>query len=345
MHPRDIKVLVTAVCGDMGSSVARALHAKGYQVFGVDACAPCPVLHVLHNFEQVPFVIEHVKYKIALEIICKKYSIDVLLPLSEQEILFLSNHIDDFSHLPLKFALHRPEVLRIFFDKLATADFFDSISYKAPTTVNLHSYSNQFPYPFIAKPRSGRGSQNVFVVKDKALLSFLLSDRDTQYVAQEYVGTASEEYTTGVFFDGTICSTITFKRTLGYGGLSQVVYLVNEPFLHEMACTIMRKLQIIGCINIQTRKVGKTFIPFEVNPRISSTAMFRQIFNFPDVHWWIQRLFGELHTPQPLPFGAIGVRRMDETVFYKNDHALTHTHREREREREARIVPKTCSSV
>ena len=68
---------------------------------------------------------------------------------------------------------------------------------------------------------------------------------------------------------------------------------MKEPLLEAMACRVATAVNLRGSINIQTRRVHGGFLPFEVNPRISSTVLFRQEFGFEDVWWWIKLLNGE----------------------------------------------------
>ena len=98
-------------------------------------------------------------------------------------------------------------------------------------------------------------------------------------IIQEYIGSDSEEYTTGVFSDGRKVSSITFRRKLGFGGLPVEAVLVDEPFIKNMALYIAEATGLIGSINIQTRRMadGNIFVPFEINPRLSSTLLFCKI--------------------------------------------------------------------
>ena len=56
--------------------------------------------------------------------------------------------------------------------------------------------------------------------------------------------------------------------------------------MHKLA----EKLNLIGSINIQLRIRGDEPVIFEINPRFSSTVLFRYLFGFKDLEWSIQDL-------------------------------------------------------
>ena len=63
------------------------------------------------------------------------------------------------------------------------------------------------------------------------------------------------------------------------------------------------------------RKTKRGFIPFEINPRLSSTVYFRHFFGFKDVEWWI-----DMHEGNQIKYTlkydkGIGVRTINETFF------------------------------
>src|SRR3569833_3161577 len=109
---------------------------------------------------------------------------------------------------------------------------------QVPSTYLLKEYKNQLNFPMIVKRRSGCGSKSVWKVDSELDLNYLKQKDDGSFVIQEYVGSSDEEYTTGVFSDGTRVSSITFKRKLGLGSLSVEVELVDAAALDQMAVAI-----------------------------------------------------------------------------------------------------------
>jgi carbamoyl-phosphate synthase large subunit len=52
------------------------------------------------------------------------------------------------------------------------------------------------------------------------------------------------------------------------------------------------KLDLLGSINIQLRMTGNLPKIFEINPRFSSTVLYRHLFGFEDLIWSIEDRLG-----------------------------------------------------
>jgi carbamoyl-phosphate synthase large subunit len=305
------KVIVTAVGGDVGASVVRSLVAGGFSVVGTDMSPLTPVFDILTEFEILPPA-GAPEYWTQLETLCEKHAPVAVLPVSEKEILFAKGKksVGAGSGVPL--AVLPPVLLDIFLSKLNTANFFQELGFNAPRTMPLALYEGEWGLPVVVKGDSGCGSKSYRVARDETDLAYLKAKDDGGLIAQEHVGTAEEEYTTGVFSDGERVYSVTLKRKLHPGGFSHVVELVDSPFLHEMAVMIAKRTPFLGCLNIQSRRVGSVFYPFEVNPRVSSTVMFRKKIGFDDAVWWVDALCGKkIHYVQKY-VEAVGVRTFGE---------------------------------
>ena len=68
--------------------------------------------------------------------------------------------------------------------------------------------------------------------------------------------------------------------------MSVEVSLADSSVMDCMAQKIAIETNLVGSINIQTRLCDGEFIPFEINPRFSSTLCFRKQFGFSDCLWW-----------------------------------------------------------
>jgi carbamoyl-phosphate synthase large subunit len=60
---------------------------------------------------------------------------------------------------------------------------------------------------------------------------------------------------------------------------------VNDPQIEKACKLIADKINLLGSINIQLRKKDERVAIFEINPRFSSTDIFRSVFGFNDVLW------------------------------------------------------------
>lgn len=308
------KILVTAACGDLGSSTIRSLASEGYPIIGTDIKTKCPVAEYIECMEVVPHANDN-KYGDYLLSICKKYNINVIVPCSEVEIQFLNKNRDKFNNKSIFLLINNQKIIDIFSDKYKTIFYLSSLGISTPKTLLLSEYTSNFNLPAIVKPRNGSGGCGIQKVDDIEFVLYLKRRYGSAMIIQEIVGCPDEEYTTGIYSDGIKTSSITFQRVLAPGGYSQEVKLVNDINIDTLATHISHSINLIGSINLQTRKVGNKYLPFEINPRISSTVMFRNLAGFKDVHWWIRHLlYGDTYNFIP-PTEFVGVRCLSEKIF------------------------------
>lgn len=187
--------------------------------------------------------------------------------------------------------MHEASVLDIFLDKLRTAEFLRSRNISSPATVLLEDWRKSgLKLPMIVKTRFGWGGRQNWVVRDQIDLDYVLRKNDGTFIAQEYLNDPGDEFTTGVFSDGQKIESISFQRKLGYGGLSREIILTDDPRLEDLARRIALTVGLKGSLNVQARFHNGQYVPFEINPRISSTLMFRKKFGFDDINWWLEVL-------------------------------------------------------
>ena len=134
-------------------------------------------------------------------------------------------------------------------------------------------------------------------------------------IVQEYLPGEDNEYTAGLFKHGETIHTITFKRILAPGGFSQQVELVTEESINEFPKELAGQLDFQGSINVQFRLTHRGCIPFEINPRFSSTVYFRHRFGFKDVKWWLDLYEGRPVSYTPVFTAGIGVKKFSEAFF------------------------------
>jgi len=286
-------ILISGVGGDIGQSVAQALIDKGFDLIGCDMNDVPFYRLFLKRFYIIPPVKNKMAYFQSLKEIFSKENVSFFIPTSEPEIYVLNEHRDFVESAGIPILINSKNIVDIFSDKFTIINFLGELGIKTPRTVLMRDVRlNEWTFPLIVKRRKGSGGSQVWLVGSQFELEYLEKLNSGNLIVQEYVGTPEEEYTTTVFSDGVKASSITFRRKLGYSGLSKEVVLVDEPFLGAMAQKVATAAGLRGSINIQTRRFDSIFIPFEVNPRISSTVLFRKEFGFEDAWWWIELLSG-----------------------------------------------------
>ncbi len=304
------RVLVSAAGGDIGLAVMKSLSAAGMSVVSCDM-NECPI--VGHQFFRVPSASDSAAYIKAINSIVAENRIGCFIPVSEPEVQAVSMNRSALPSVML--GVNNAKTVEVFSDKYKTAEFLKALDIPVPKTFGLNEYKDQLSFPFIVKARSGCGSKSLWIARDIDDVDYLKNKDDGNLIAQELIGDASEEYTTGIFSDGVRVDSITFRRRLGFGGVTIDAELIDCQVLKKMAEIIARATHLIGSINLQTRKRGDRYFPFEINPRLSSTLLIRKKFGFDDAVWWVKTLAGEGYSyKQKYSKGRV-IRSLKESYF------------------------------
>jgi len=308
-------ILVTGIGGDVGQDVIRCLKDSGYgdSIIGCDIERYVPGRQNVNKFFNAPRASDRRAYLKFLTGIVKKESVAYIFPMPEIEIGILSEERNIFKGNP-KVMINDPMIIRTFSDKFETAAFLKKSGFPHPRTFLPEELRGELVYPFLLKQRRWGGAKDVVIVHDDEEFAFYIK-KGKDRVAQEIIGSADEEYTVGVFSDGRKIYSIAFRRSLGYGSLSKSVELMSDEVLDGVAADIARAVSLKGSINIQLRKKGKVYIPFEINPRFSSTVHVRHCFGFQDVKWWLDMEEGRPISYAPQYKEGVAVRTLGEAFF------------------------------
>ena len=282
-------ILVTGCGGDIGQSIGKILLKSLYtkNLYGLDISDKNAAQFIYPNFS-TGLRFNHPNYLNALENFIETNEIDIIIPISEPELRYFSiqNKLNNIGKA--KMITASALALEVGFDKYKTAEFLKKEGLPFPKTVLAKDITALDEFPVILKSRTGSGSKDIH--KINTMDEFLFYTRNTveDYVTQELITDENGEFTCGLFRSshGEIRSQI-FKRELhgGYSGYGEVVE--NRPItllLEKLAL----KLDLVGSINVQLRIAENTPKIFEINPRFSSTVLFRHLFGFEDVIWSIQ---------------------------------------------------------
>lgn len=279
--------LVTGCGGDIGQSICKILAkskiARG--IYGCDIHENHPGKFLCNEFYIVPRCSSENYFDVLKKLIEEK-SIDIIITTSEPELrLFLKKEIDKtLFERPLIIA--NKKSLEIGFDKLKTAHFLKDSGLTFPET-EIISEAKNINYPAILKSREGAGSKQVIIIHDSFDVNYY-KIKYPEFIIQEYLGNDNNEYTCGLFRSKKgDCRNIIFKRTLtggfsGFGIVEQndeISLLLNQIAIH---------LELIGAINVQLRLTSRGPVVFEINPRFSSTVLFRDLMGFNDLLWSIE---------------------------------------------------------
>jgi carbamoyl-phosphate synthase large subunit len=102
----------------------------------------------------------------------------------------------------------------------------------------------------------------------------------------------TEEYTCGIFKTG--CGeirTVVINRKL-QGDVTGSGIVVQNDYIEKYLKQIAVLLDLQGSINVQLRLTERGPVAFEINPRFSSTVVFRHLMGFQDLIWSLKELRG-----------------------------------------------------
>ena len=290
-----LNILVTGCGGDIGQSIGKILLLSNYtnKLFGIDISDKNPSTFIYPNFS-LGLPCSDPKYLDELISFTKINLIDIIIPASEPELRFLSERKVLTMIGKSKLITASSLSLEIGFDKYKTAKFLESSELPFPKTILNKDLVSLTEFPIILKSKCGNGGKNNYLINTKEEYTFYSKKSKEDLIVQEFIPSTKGEFTCGLFRSksGKIRSII-FERELygGYSGYGEVVKNENIKLLLE---NLAISLNLIGSINVQLRfsEKNKPMI-FEINPRFSSTVLFRHLLGFEDLIWSIEDVLGQ----------------------------------------------------
>ena len=166
--------------------------------------------------------------------------------------------------------------VKLMSDKLSMAEAITKAGLDVPRTITISSFfqGKDISFPCIVKPKSGRGSRNVNVLKQPDQVNAYLSMTEIpadEVILQELL--IGQEYTVLMSSDlnGNLKAVVPVKVDIKRGITLRAETENNEDVIAR-CIEIHEMIPTKGCYNIQlmyTRE-GRV-VPFEINPRISTT--------------------------------------------------------------------------
>lgn len=288
-----LNILVTGCGGDIGQSLGKILLKSAFtkNLFGIDISDKNPAQFIYPNFSMgVRFTNEAFLHR--LESFIEDNEIDIVIPIAEPELRYFSEHnvLDTIGNA--KMITASSEALEVGFDKYKTAEFLKAEGFPFPKTFLAKDLKAIASFPVILKSRTGSGSKDIYKINTMDEFLFHTRNNIEDFVVQEFITDKNGEFTCGLFRSskGEIRSQI-FKRELlsGYSGYGEVIENKTiTALLEELAV----KIDLVGSINVQLRLTENSPMVFEINPRFSSTVLFRHLFGFEDLIWSIEDRLG-----------------------------------------------------
>jgi carbamoyl-phosphate synthase large subunit len=283
-----LSVLVTGSGSVYGLGIIRALKASvlPIEIIATDINPYSLGLFFADKGFIAPRAADEECYFVFIENLCKEHQIKAIFTGSTAELSFYAKNREPLEKSTgTKVFVNSPTVIETCSDKWQTMCHLSRSGFQIPASIRypedagtLSSFIKSGGFPLIVKPRGGRGSEGVVLVKDKQQLLENVKGKKG-LIIQEYLTDEEQEFTVGICINqkGKVISKIALKRYLQEG---VSIAAVSDGY-HDIAdyCAVVAStLGAYGAINVQLRlKDGKPVI-FEINPRFSSSTGMRLLF-------------------------------------------------------------------
>lgn len=289
-----MNILISGVAGDIGFGAGRILREWGWagRLHGIDIHSEHAGQFVFDHHAAAPRATE-ATYLNWLEQHVERHNIGLFIPTSEAEISVLSQHelsaigsarILISNHLTITNSLDKRKCMSFLAERGVRVPDNGIVGVAAPTT-----------YPVIVKPRSGQGSKQIQLIGDAQTFT---EKAISGQIWQEYLATEDQEYTCPIYCSAERgIKTLIIRRALTASGVTGRGEVIYDPRIEKYIEEIAQHLEVRGAINVQLRLTQDGPCLFEINPRLSSTLVFRDKMGFCDLRWWIQDMLGEDKVP------------------------------------------------
>lgn len=313
-------ILVSGASGIVGYGILRSLRKSEYRCKLIGA--------TIYDFSIAPafcdiFVkalpTDHPDYTDWLCDIIKKYSIDMLIPGIECDMLQWNKNRIKIEATGAVLLLNNPELIDLcsdkwlFYQKLILEN--ESVAIPSFVTGDF----NTFPKPFLLKPKRGFGSKGIIRIKNENDFNIHKHKIGSELMVQPIIGTDDEEYTVSVFFDKSsrLIDYLPLKRKLSNDGFTQEAQVVDFNF-EQIIYDLAKTFKPIGPTNFQFRIDGEIVKLLEINPRISSATSIRASLGYNEsimsVDYFLNNLVPEKMNKTKI-INKRAIRYMEDYIF------------------------------
>ena len=282
-------VIVPGAAAPAGVNTIKSLNLANYKgkIIATDSSSLAVGFFLATSHEVMPEVCDEEEYKKRLFEVVAKYGVQVLMPSSGFDIYEYSKYRQELQEEYGAVAVvSDPKSLEICRDKALT---FETLDGKFETPFTTRDPNKVKGFPVIAKPRLGKGSENIFKVDDEKDLAYVTSkfEKDTM-IFQEYL--AGQEYTIDVLcdLDKKPLLAVPRIRLQTRGGISTVGRIKRDKKIESECLRIAKHIGIRGPCCIQMKEISNedpTPRLIEINPRMGGGTIFTTLAgaNFPSM--------------------------------------------------------------
>lgn len=280
-------VVVPGAAAPAGINTIKSLNLANYKgrIIATDSSKLAAGFFMTASHEVMPEVSNEKEYKKRLFEVVKKYGVQVLMPSSGFDIYEYSKYRqelqEDYGAVAV---VSDPKSLEICRDKALT---FETLDGKFDTPFTTRDPNKVKDFPVIAKPRLGKGSEDIFKLDNEKDLAYVTSKFEAgTMIFQEYL--AGQEYTIDVLcdLDKKPLLAVPRVRVQTRGGISTIGTIKRDKKIESECLRIAKHIGIRGPCCMQMKEVSKedpTPKLIEINPRMGGGTIFTTLAgaNFP----------------------------------------------------------------
>lgn len=286
---------------------------KKIKIYGADMAGTAPALAYCDHTRKV-VAMKDAGYIDNLLQICKRDSINLVIPTIDTDLLILSENRDKFDSVGTKVMISAPDKIKICRDKNNTSQFFVDCGLCAPMPVNdWKEYKKG--YPAFIKPKDGSSSINAFKVENEEELEVYAAQVD-DYIVQPFI--SGREYTIDIFcnWDGEPISIVPRERMQVRAGEVLKTRIALDRTMIEESEILCKAFKPCGPMTVQLIRddiSGENYY-IEINPRFGGGAPLSMKAGARSAEYVLKLISGEDVTPdKSIADGAI-YSRFDQSV-------------------------------
>jgi carbamoyl-phosphate synthase large subunit len=292
-------ILLTGAGGAAIPFLVQSLKSHGYRVLTADMDPYAAGLFIGDRGFVIPKA-DAPGFSHSIQKICTSESVDIVIPLVDEELLAVSQ-LGLPGTIPL---LPKVDFIRTCLDKYSLIQELTRHRIPAPHTLLASAGPGDMEFPCIVKPRTGRGSREVELLRTKtdyAAWALRTGETTGNYILQEFIhGT---EYTVSVvgWKDGKVQAVVP-KQIIVKKGITRLAVTRHHEGIEKYCASVQECLKADGPFNVQLRCDENSDNPllFEINPRYSTTVSLTIMAGIDELHGLIQQA---LNGPDAYRFG------------------------------------------
>ena len=306
----DTRVLLTGAGGAAAISFIKAVRGEPFVIHAADMDPNAAGLYLVPAARRHrllagadPHFVEH------LLDLCRRQSIDVLVPTVDSELLGVARAEEAFASAGVRVLVASADTLAICLDKLnLLGACADTVPVGRYAVLDSAFTPVGWDLPLLVKPRSGSGSRGIEIIRSADVLA--RHPHDASMLVQEFL--PGEEYSVDVLAgrDGRIAAAVPRARLKVDSGIAVTAMTLHDPELEDCARRVAMRVGLRYVANIQFRRNAHgTPVLLEVNARFPGTMPLtvHSGVNMPLLS--LRHVLGDPLPAGPLPFRDVAVVR------------------------------------